>query len=77
MKVTPKLLAAGMEVPKVAQLIGLSSKCGTNYTLCCGLVRVRVESDKIVLKKAFTKVWRMLGWKQRKWLGEYIPHTLQ
>ena len=50
MKVTPKLLVARVEVPKVAQLIGLSCKCGTNYTLCCGLARVRVESDKIVLK---------------------------
>ena len=49
-KVTPKLLVARVEVPKVAQLIGLSCKCGTNYTLCCGLVRARVESDKIVLK---------------------------
>ena len=34
----------------MAQLIGLSCKCGTNNTLCCGLARVRVESDKIVLK---------------------------
>ena len=49
-KVTPKLLVARVEVPKVAQLIGLSCKCGRNYTLCCGLARVRVESDKIVLK---------------------------
>ena len=49
-KVTPKLLVARVEVPKVAKLIGLSCKCGTNYTLCCGLGRMRVESDKIVLK---------------------------
>ena len=49
-KVKPKLLVAREEVVKVAQLIGLSRKCGTNYTLCCGLARVRVESDKIVPK---------------------------
>ena len=49
-KVTPKLLVARVEVAKVAQLIGLLCKCGTNYTLCCGLARVRVESDKIVPK---------------------------
>ena len=49
-KVTPKLSVARVEVAKVAQLIGLSCKCGTNYTLCCGLARVRVESDKIVPK---------------------------
>ena len=46
-KVTPKLL---VEAAKVAQLIGLSRKCGTTYTLCCGLAHVRVQSDKIVLK---------------------------
>ena len=55
-KVTPKLLVAQVEVAKVAQLIGLSCKCGTKYTLCCGLARVRVESAKMVLKRAFTKV---------------------
>ena len=49
-KVTPKLLVARVEISKVFQLIGLSYKCGTNYTLCCGLARVRVKSDKIVLK---------------------------
>ena len=32
-KVTPMLLVARVEVAKVAQLIGLSCKCGTNYTL--------------------------------------------
>ena len=42
-KVTPKLLVAWMEVVKVVQLIGTSCKYGTNYTLCCGLARVRVE----------------------------------
>ena len=47
MKVTPKLL---VEAAKVAQLIGLSRKCGTTYTLCCCLAQVRVQSDKIVLK---------------------------
>ena len=52
-KVTPKLLVARMEVAKVAQLIGPSRKCGTNYTLCCGLARVRVESDKIRLSPKF------------------------
>ena len=50
MKVTPKLLVARVEVAKVAQLIVLSSKCGTNYTLCNGLARVWVKSDKIVPK---------------------------
>ena len=49
-KVTPKLVVARVEVTNVAQLIRLSCKCGTNYTLCCGLARVRVESDKIVPK---------------------------
>ena len=49
-KLKPKLLVARMEVAKVAQLIGFSRKCGTNYTLCCGLARVRVESDKMVPK---------------------------
>ena len=36
-EVTPKLLVVRVEVAKLAQLIGLSRKCGTNYTLCCGL----------------------------------------
>ena len=49
MKVTPNLVA-WVEVAKVAQLIGLSCKCGTNYTICCALARVRVESEKTVLK---------------------------
>ena len=49
-KVKPKLLVAWVKVAKVAQLIGLSCKCGSNYTLCCALARVRVESDKIVPK---------------------------
>ena len=49
-KVTPNLLVARVEVAKVAQLIELSWKCGTHCKLCCGLARVRVESDKIVLK---------------------------
>ena len=38
-KVTPKLL----EVAKVAQLIGLLYKCGTNDMLCCSMAYVRVE----------------------------------
>ena len=42
-KVTPKLLVARVEVAKVAQLLGLSCKCGTSYKLCCGLARLRVE----------------------------------
>ena len=50
MKVKPKLLVARVEVVKVAQLTGFSRKCGTNYTICCGLARVWVESDKIVPK---------------------------
>ena len=49
-KETPKLLAARVDVANVAQSMGLSCKCGTNYMLCCGLARVRVESDKIVPK---------------------------
>ena len=49
-KSTPKLLVVRAEVVKVAQLIGVSRRFCTNYTLCCGLARVRVESDKIVLK---------------------------
>ena len=43
-KVKPKLLVLRVEVIKVAQLIGFSCQYGTNYTLCCGLARVRVES---------------------------------
>ena len=39
---------ARVEVVKVAQLIVLSPKCGTNYTLCCGLACVQVETVKIV-----------------------------
>ena len=50
MKVTPTLLVARVEIAKVAQLIGFSRKCGTHYTLCCSLARVRVELDKIVPK---------------------------
>ena len=42
-KVTSRLWIARVEVAKVAQLIGLSPKCGTNYTLSCGLARVLVE----------------------------------
>ena len=49
-KVTPKLLIGRVEVAKVAQLIGLSCKCGTTSTLCYGFARVRVESVKIVPK---------------------------
>ena len=49
-KVKPKLLVARVEVVKVAQLTGFSRKYGTNYTICCGLARVWVESDKIVPK---------------------------
>ena len=49
-KSTPKRLVARAEVVKVAQLIGASCKFCTNYTLICGLARVRVESDKIVPK---------------------------
>ena len=49
-KVTPKLLVALVEVAKVTQLLGLSCKCGTNYTLCCCLAHMRVELDKIVPK---------------------------
>ena len=47
--VTLKLWIARVEVVKVAQLIGLSPKCGTIYTLCCGLTPVQVEPVKIVL----------------------------
>ena len=65
MKVTPEPLVAWVEVAKVAQLIGLSCKCGTNYTLCCGLVCVQVESDKIAPKiRLSPKFWRLRGWKQ-------------
>ena len=48
MKVTPKLWIVRVKVAKVAQRIGLSPNCGTNYTLFCGLARVRVEPVKIV-----------------------------
>ena len=51
-KETPKPLAVRAEVAKVPHLIVLSCKCGINYTLCCGLARVRVESDKIVPQKS-------------------------
>ena len=46
-KGTPMLLVARGEAAKVAQLIGLSCKCGTNYTLCCCLVRAWVETVKM------------------------------
>ena len=49
-KVTPVLLVARVEVAKVAQLIGLSCKCGTNYTLCSGLARGGWNQIKKVLK---------------------------
>ena len=47
-EVTPNLWIALMEVVKVAQRIGLSPKCGTNYTVLCDLARVLVELVKIV-----------------------------
>ena len=46
-RVTPKLLVSLVDVAKVAQVIGLLCKCGTNYILCCGLARVRVETVKM------------------------------
>ena len=46
-KVTPRLLVVRVEVAKVAQLIGLSCKCGTNYILYCGLARAWVETVKM------------------------------
>ena len=65
MKVTPKLLVARVKVAKVAQLRGLSCKCGTNYTLCCGLVHVRVESDNLVAKiRLSPKFGACAEWKQ-------------
>ena len=76
-KVTPKLLVAGVEVPEVAQLIVLSCKCGTNYTLCNGLVRVWVESDKIVLKKGFSQSLACVQVETVKMArGIYSPHTI-
>ena len=76
-KVTPKLLVAREEVPKVAQQIGLSCKCGSNYTLCNGLARVRVESDKIVLKiRLSPKFGACAGGNSENGAGEYIPREL-
>ena len=69
-KVTPKLLIARVEVAKVAQLMGLSCKCGTKYTLCCGLARVRMELDKIVPKIRHSP-------KRGVCAGGYIPRALQ
>ena len=69
---TPKLLVVRVEVPKVAQQIGLSCKCGTNYTLCCGLARVRVESDKIRLSPKFDAC---AGGNSEMARGIYSPRT--
>ena len=70
-KATPKLL-----VVRVTQLIGLSCKCGTNYTLCCGLARVRVESDKIVLKiRLSPKFGACTGGNSEMARGIYSPRT--
>ena len=75
-KVTPKLLVALVEVAKVAQLIGLSFKCGTNYTLCCGLARARVESDKIVPKiRLSPKFGACEGGNRKMARGIYSPRT--
>ena len=74
MKVTPKLLVAWVEVPKVAQLIGLSCKCGTNYTLCCGLACVRVESDEIVPKiRPSPKFGTCVGGNSENGAGNIFP----
>ena len=73
-KITPKLLLTRVEVAKVAQLIGLSCKCGTNYTLCCGLARVRVESDKIVPKISLSpKFGACAGGSSENGLGNIFP----
>ena len=73
-KVTPKLLGARVEVLKVAQLIGLSCKCGTNYTLCCALVHVRVESDKIVPKiRPSSKFGACSGGNSENGVGNIFP----
>ena len=70
-KGTPNLWIVRVEVAKVAQRIGLSSKCGTNYTLFCGLARVRVEPVKnSTVNRTFTKFWRVRGW-------THIPRALQ
>ena len=65
-KVKPKLLVARVEVVKVAQLIGFSHKCCTNYMLYCGLVHVWVESNKIVPKIRLSPKFGACvgGWKQ-------------
>ena len=73
-KVTPKLLVLWVEVAKEVQLVGLSCKCGTNYTLCCGLARVRVESDKIVLKiKLSPKFGTCVGGNSENGMGNIFP----
>ena len=74
MKVTPKLLVARVEVAKVAQLIGLSCKCSTNYKLCCGLARVRVESNKIVPKiRLSPKFGACAGGNSENGAGNIVP----
>ena len=73
-KVTPKLLVVRVEVAKVAQLIGLSCKCGTNYMLCYGLVSVQVESDKIVPKlRLLPKFGVCVGGSSENGTGNIFP----
>ena len=73
-KVAPKLFVARVEVAKVAQLIGLSCKCGTNCTLCSGLARVRVESDEIVPKIRFSpKLGACVGGNSENCTGNIFP----
>ena len=74
MKVVSKLLVALVEVAKVAQLIGLSSKCGTIFTLCCGLARLRVESDKIVPKIRLSSTFGACAGRNSE-NGKGISHT--
>ena len=73
-KETPKLLVARVEVANVAQLLGLSCKCGTNYTLYCGMARVRVESDKTVPKiRLSPKFGACMGGNSENCAGNIFP----
>ena len=73
-KVTPKVLVVQVKVAEVAQLIGRSRKCGSNYTLCCGLAHVRVESDKIVPKiRLSPKFGACAGGNSENGVGNMFP----
>ena len=64
------------EVVNVAQLMGLSPKCGSNYILCYGLVDVWVEQMEIVPEKGLSLNFDMCtGGNKEMVRGIYSPCT--